>query len=251
MTTFTSWDAELCHFGILGMKWGRRRFQNPDGSLTEAGKARYGNVESMSDEEINRAIARLDAEKRLKQARGEGRFRNAASAVAKAATRYMDYKKSESERKAAERANLREHIEKMKELETRNKEAEERTKEAAEKARAQQQMAEQEKSRAAKAKSEVRLYRTSAKRKEAKSTLKRLSKELSSGKKYKLIKKMLGDNKYRSSVELLLGANYDVKLSEARKAYILDPEQFRDESKMQVLNPADYGGQGESKKKKK
>ena len=31
----------LCHHGILGQKWGIRRFQNPDGSLTSAGKRRY------------------------------------------------------------------------------------------------------------------------------------------------------------------------------------------------------------------
>lgn len=32
---------ELCHFGTKGMKWGVRRYQNKDGSLTPAGKKRY------------------------------------------------------------------------------------------------------------------------------------------------------------------------------------------------------------------
>lgn len=31
----------LMHYGISGMKWGVRRFQNEDGSLTAAGKERY------------------------------------------------------------------------------------------------------------------------------------------------------------------------------------------------------------------
>lgn len=33
---------ELCHWGIKGMKWGVRRYQNADGTLTDAGKRRYG-----------------------------------------------------------------------------------------------------------------------------------------------------------------------------------------------------------------
>ena len=32
---------ELMHYGVEGMKWGVRRYQNPDGSLTEEGKRRY------------------------------------------------------------------------------------------------------------------------------------------------------------------------------------------------------------------
>lgn len=34
-------EASMCHHGIKGQRWGVRRFQNEDGSLTEAGRKRY------------------------------------------------------------------------------------------------------------------------------------------------------------------------------------------------------------------
>ena len=62
-------NNELRHYGIKGMKWGVRRFQNEDGSYTAAGKrrAKQQKAESMSDEELAARVKRLNMEKTYKK----------------------------------------------------------------------------------------------------------------------------------------------------------------------------------------
>lgn len=56
-------SGELYHYGVLGMKWGVRRYQNSNGSLTSAGKKRiskkYKKAADRVTEDLNRNSNRI------------------------------------------------------------------------------------------------------------------------------------------------------------------------------------------------
>lgn len=82
------YESELYHHGIKGMKWGRRRFQNSDGSLTPAGKKRYVTVR----EAVNNArkAGRDSVKARNKQIRSEDKGEKVFNALKKGADRALD-----------------------------------------------------------------------------------------------------------------------------------------------------------------
>lgn len=88
----------LEHFGIKNMKWGVRRFQNKDGSLTDAGKKRYGSGEELSsgggggggapeeeDEETKKKIEEAAKKAGMTVDEFRKKFANKVAAIKKAA----------------------------------------------------------------------------------------------------------------------------------------------------------------------
>lgn len=65
----TQEELELAHHGILGQRWGIRRYQNADGSLTPAGLKRYGSKENYL------AVKRASAESEAYQIRTKAKLK--------------------------------------------------------------------------------------------------------------------------------------------------------------------------------
>ena len=106
-------NNSLSHWGIKGMKWGQRRYQNKDGSLTPAGKKRYDDshedyrrahdkksVKQMSDRELRERNNRLQMERQyadLTKKKGNGKkiinaFVSTAGTITAVAGAYATYK---------------------------------------------------------------------------------------------------------------------------------------------------------------
>lgn len=101
----------IYHFGIKGMKWGIRRYQNKDGSLTAEGRTRYSedykrahsgkSVKEMSDAELKTVNNRLQMERQYaamtkKTSKGKKivqAFVSTAGTVAAVSGAYSTYKK--------------------------------------------------------------------------------------------------------------------------------------------------------------
>lgn len=89
---------ELTHWGVKGMRWGVRRYQNEDGSLTASGRRRYNqsddskaaseirkkSVREMSNAELRRLNERTRLEKEYKQLNPSG-FKKGVAFVTSAA----------------------------------------------------------------------------------------------------------------------------------------------------------------------
>jgi hypothetical protein len=57
---FHDYQNSLMHYGIKGMRWGIRRYQNEDGSLTPLGKKRYSEEEDLINFHYEHQIHKAD-----------------------------------------------------------------------------------------------------------------------------------------------------------------------------------------------
>lgn len=88
--SFTDWNSrELYHFGVKGMRHGVRKYQNQDGSLTEAGRAHYGVEGKRSAMGVSRDLRRLEKERAGAQTRADYFKNKTVKAAARAAKKAL------------------------------------------------------------------------------------------------------------------------------------------------------------------
>ena len=71
MSNYILINGELCHYGIKGQRWGVRRYQNADGSLTPAGK-KHNKDYTDKQRKNDRAFYGNRGEKRINKKLNEG-----------------------------------------------------------------------------------------------------------------------------------------------------------------------------------
>lgn len=60
---YYNYETELYHYGVKGQKWGVRRFQNEDGTLTDKGKKRLAKNEAYREKLVRKAQKNADRKK--------------------------------------------------------------------------------------------------------------------------------------------------------------------------------------------